>query len=105
MAPELHRLGLLTVVDVAALAANCQSHAHWREVEEALALMAEREQKTRGLLIRTTDGSMRRNPLVKIAADAARHADPNVAIVDQPCLLLRLGVAAAGELRHGVCSE
>jgi P27 family predicted phage terminase small subunit len=33
VAPELARLGLLTRVDVAALAGYCQSYAHWVEAE------------------------------------------------------------------------
>lgn len=35
IAPELHRLGLLTVLDVAPLAAYCQSFAMWRTAGEA----------------------------------------------------------------------
>ena len=71
VAPELHRLGLLTRVDVASLAAYCQAYGHWRTAEEALARMADRDEHMHGLLIKTVDGNVRRNPLVKIAADAA----------------------------------
>jgi P27 family predicted phage terminase small subunit len=38
---------------------------------EALARMADRDENMHGLLVKTTDGNARRNPLVKIAADAA----------------------------------
>ena len=34
VAPELHRLGLLTAVDLTAFAAYCQSYARWRAAEE-----------------------------------------------------------------------
>lgn len=36
IAPELHQLGLLTRLDRAALAAYCQSYAHWIKAETAL---------------------------------------------------------------------
>lgn len=36
MAPELHRLGLLTVVDMAALAAYCDAYSTWRQATRAL---------------------------------------------------------------------
>lgn len=36
IAPELERLGLLTIVDGTALAGYCQSYARWREAEEFL---------------------------------------------------------------------
>jgi P27 family predicted phage terminase small subunit len=71
VAPPLHRLGLLTVVDVASLAAYCQAYGHWRTAEEALARMADRDEHMHGLPIKTVDGNARRNPLVKIASDAA----------------------------------
>jgi P27 family predicted phage terminase small subunit len=71
VAPELWALGLLTVLDTGCLAAYCQTYAHWRTAEEALARVAERDTVTHGLLIKTTDGNARRNPLVKVAADAA----------------------------------
>jgi P27 family predicted phage terminase small subunit len=71
VAPELHRIGLLTLVDVMPLAAYCQSYARWRQAEEAIADMAERDPGTSALLVKTADGNARRNPLVKIAADAA----------------------------------
>ena len=34
LAPELHRLGLLTVLDLTTWAAYCQSYARWRTAEE-----------------------------------------------------------------------
>ena len=34
VAPELHRMGLLTAVDLTAFAAYCQSYARWRAAEE-----------------------------------------------------------------------
>jgi P27 family predicted phage terminase small subunit len=72
VAPELHRLGLLTVVDVAPLAAYCVSYAHWRLAEETLGKMAERDPINSALLVKSGDGNLRRNPMVKIANDAAR---------------------------------
>jgi P27 family predicted phage terminase small subunit len=70
IAPELYRLRLLTVVDVMPLAVYCQSYARWRQAEEALAAMAERDQDTHGLLIKNQAGDAMQNPLVR----AARHA-------------------------------
>jgi P27 family predicted phage terminase small subunit len=70
-APELHRLGLLSVLDVAPFAVYCHAYHRWRTAEEVLAGMGERDALTYGLLIRSVDGNPRRNPLVKIAADAA----------------------------------
>ncbi len=47
------------------------AYARWRVAEEMLARTAENDAATHALLIRSTDGNPRRNPLVKIAADAA----------------------------------
>jgi P27 family predicted phage terminase small subunit len=71
VAPELHRLGLLTVLDIMPLAAYCVSYRRWRQAEEALAKMAERDPDTGALIIKNQVGHPQRNPLVKIAADAA----------------------------------
>jgi P27 family predicted phage terminase small subunit len=67
---ELHRLGLLTIVDVNVFAAYCQSYARWREAEEALARMAAKDPAGHALLVRGSAG-VTPNPLVKIARDAA----------------------------------
>jgi P27 family predicted phage terminase small subunit len=71
VAPELWRIGLLRVTDVAPLAAYCYAYAQWRTAVEALARIAAGDPNMAGLLIKTTDGNPRRNPLVKIASDAA----------------------------------
>jgi P27 family predicted phage terminase small subunit len=71
VAPELHRLRLLTIADVMRFAAYCQAYAHWRTAEEALARMGERDQATSGLLIKTSSGDATQNPLVGIARRAA----------------------------------
>jgi P27 family predicted phage terminase small subunit len=62
IAPELHWLGLLTVVDVAPFAAYCQAFAKWRQALESL--------EGTGLLV-TADGITRAHPLVLIARQAA----------------------------------
>jgi len=53
------------------LSAYCYAYGQWRLAVEALARMADRDENMHGLLIKTVDGNAKRNPLVKIAADAA----------------------------------
>jgi P27 family predicted phage terminase small subunit len=71
VAPELWRLGLLRVTDVMPFCVYCLSYARWRIAVEALARVADRDEATHGLLIKSADGNARRNPLVRVAADAA----------------------------------
>ena len=71
VAPELHRLGLLTVLDVMLLAVYCTAYQHWRDALEVLARMAEDDPATRALLTNSADGNPRPNPLTKIASAAA----------------------------------
>jgi P27 family predicted phage terminase small subunit len=71
VAPGLHVMGLLSPLDVMPLAAYCTAYQHWREAEEALAQLAERDPATRGLLIRSTTGEPRLNPLLRAAATCA----------------------------------
>jgi P27 family predicted phage terminase small subunit len=66
IAPGLRVMGLLTELDVHILAAYCIAYSRWREVEEKLAEMREKDPVTRGLLI---DGKI--NPLVKISRNCA----------------------------------
>jgi P27 family predicted phage terminase small subunit len=68
---SLHLLGLLTALDVMPLAAYCEAYARWRTAEEVLTKMAASDPTTHGLLVKRQDGNAARNPLVKIAADAA----------------------------------
>ena len=70
VAGELHRLGLLTMLDRGALAAYCQAWGRWITAERALAEMAERDMLTHGLLIKTTSGNAIQNPLVGTANKA-----------------------------------
>jgi len=72
IADELHRLGILTVVDLNPLAAYCQAFGRWSIAETALARMAENDALTSALMIRNTAGGPQQNPLVKIATNAAR---------------------------------
>jgi P27 family predicted phage terminase small subunit len=74
IAPELHRLGLLTVLDVHMLALYCEAYKTWRAALEAVAKVAERDQTTSGLLIRGVDGTPRQNPLMRTAGDMLRYA-------------------------------
>jgi P27 family predicted phage terminase small subunit len=69
--PELHALGLLTVLDVQPLAAYCVAYAHWVAAEQALAQMAAQDPHFNGLMTTGSTGSHMANPLVKIARNAA----------------------------------
>ena len=66
IAPVLRVMGLLTELDVHILAAYCIAYSRWREVEEKLAELREKDPVTRGLLI---DGRI--NPLVKLSRNSA----------------------------------
>ena len=76
VATELHRLGVLTKVDCAPLAAYCYAYGQWRDAAEALAGMA--SEPVRGLVVRTGNGGPTENPLIyiarKAAADMMRYA-------------------------------
>jgi P27 family predicted phage terminase small subunit len=77
-ATELHRLGLLTKVDVPALAAYCYSFGQWKMAAELLAKMQANDPVMNGMIIRTKYGDAVVNPLVSIvrkhAADVVRYA-------------------------------
>jgi P27 family predicted phage terminase small subunit len=78
VAAELHRIGVLTTIDRAALAAYCQAYGRWIVAERAIRKMAERDQLTGGLMIKTTNGNAVQNPLVgtanKAMSDLVRYA-------------------------------
>lgn len=71
VAPELHRLGLLTILDVMALSAYCESYKRWRMAVETMHLMASSNPATSGLMVKRTDGNPAPNPLLHIARKAA----------------------------------
>jgi P27 family predicted phage terminase small subunit len=71
VAPQLHTLGLLSALDLMPLCAYCTSYSRWLTAEECIARLAEADPVMHGLLVKGADGNPRRNPLVKIAADAA----------------------------------
>ena len=77
-APELHRLGLLTRIDVPALAAYCHAFGQWRMAAELLAKMQANDPIMNGMIIKTKYGDAAMNPLVSIvrkhAADVIRYA-------------------------------
>jgi phage terminase small subunit len=49
-APELHRLGLLTRIDVPALAAYCHAFGQWRMAAESLAKMQANDPIMNGMI-------------------------------------------------------
>ncbi len=63
-APELHRLGLLTVLDRSVIAVYCASYGLWATAERLL--------ETEGLTAKGSTGNMVPHPLLKIATQAAR---------------------------------
>ena len=72
MAPELLRLGLLTVADVQPFAAYCLAYDRWATAETAVAVLAAADPVTRGLMLTTANGNQIQNPLVCAANKAAR---------------------------------
>jgi P27 family predicted phage terminase small subunit len=66
VAPELHRLRLLTTVDIGPLGAYCSAYARWRAAEETLLREAGDE-----LLVHTAEGKPKPNPPLKLSAAAA----------------------------------
>lgn len=67
---RLADIGLMTDIDVAALAAYCQAYARWVNAEEALARFAERDPVNHGLIIKTSNGNAIQSPLVGAANTA-----------------------------------
>lgn len=63
VAPELERLGLLTVVDGGALAAYCQAYARWKQCEEVI----ERDGMVSELVTDTGSTYLQQRPEVSIA--------------------------------------
>lgn len=59
IAPELHRLGLLTLMDKAALEAYCVCYDRWRQAEAKV--------KERGDILRTENGNIIHNPYLSVA--------------------------------------
>ncbi len=78
IAGDLQRLSLLSAIDRGTLAAYCQAYGRWIAAERALRRMAERDQLTDGLMIKTTNGNPVQNPLVgtanKSMSDMVRFA-------------------------------
>ena len=66
VAGELHRLKLLTILDISSLAAYCSAYARWRRAAEALAKIEGLNLVPAGLMIKRAQ-----NPLVRIAGRAA----------------------------------
>ena len=69
--PELHALGLLTVLDSSPLAAYCEAYSRWITAVRLLTVMAATDPDTKGLTVMGSSGSPLINPLVKIARCAA----------------------------------
>jgi P27 family predicted phage terminase small subunit len=100
VAPELHRLNLLTILDVVPLSIYCDAFATWRSASEALARAAADDEVTHGLTVQSADGMARVNPLVRIvsqvAADALRIAREFAMTPASRARVAGLGGAPAG---------
>jgi P27 family predicted phage terminase small subunit len=70
IAPELHRLNLLTVLDVGPLAAYCSAAAQLRQAEEVIEQMAKLDPRGHALTVKGSAGNQVSNPLLRIASRA-----------------------------------
>lgn len=70
LAPLLHAQGMLTEVDRASLGVYCQAVADWRSITRTLNAMRARDKGMEGNVIKSANGTMIVNPLVKVARDA-----------------------------------
>jgi P27 family predicted phage terminase small subunit len=69
---ELYRLRLVTLCDLAPLAAYCAAYARWRTASAKIEEMAGRDPILLGLIVKTQSGGAAPNPLVLIADRACR---------------------------------
>jgi P27 family predicted phage terminase small subunit len=78
VATELHRMRLLSKIDVQVLGAYCYSYGQWRKAAEALARMEANDPLMSGLIIKTKYGDAAVNPLSAVArkhlGDMVRYA-------------------------------
>lgn len=75
-----YNLGILSEIDRAALAAYAMAYGRWVQAERAIAKMAEKDQLTGGLMIKTSNGNAIQNPLVGTANKAAAEHDASHAV-------------------------
>ena len=71
VAPEMHHMRLLTMVDINLFAAYCVAFSHWRLALEALARVAEKDPVFSGFVIKTPKGAAVQNPLFLAARQSA----------------------------------
>jgi P27 family predicted phage terminase small subunit len=90
IAVELHRLNLLTIVDINVLAAYCQAFKIWRTATETFTTMAERDPLMAGLMIKTSMGTAVQNPVYLTARQAAK---------DMVCYAAEFGLSPAARAR------
>ena len=78
IAPELHRMGLLSMADIPALAAYCSLYEHWYQATHALKRMANKNPALYAIMIKSRTGDPMTNPLFyaahKAANDLLRYA-------------------------------
>lgn len=68
LAPQIHKLGLLTEQDLGAFAAYCQAYGRWAAAEAQLARDSrKRGAMAGGTIIKTVAGNVIQNPAVSIA--------------------------------------
>ena len=100
LAGVLHDMGVVTIVDRAALAAYCQCYGRWVEAEEKM--------QTTPMLLKTASGYVQQSPWLSIAnkqlelmgrymaelgltpASRSRITTLDVAPVDQPLTIMRI---------------